>query len=215
VLSPYQFNPLGVNPLRTILAEEVDFARLRRASPVRLLVAVTRVSDGGLRLIRERDISLEAVLASASVPHLHHAVEIEGEEYWDGGYSANPPLRQLVPLAKGNDLVLVEIMPEMGHDVPRLPGPIAARVGEIAFTAPLRQELEAIADLQRLSREAGPFSSRFARRFARLRLHRIVAATAIEGLQGTDAANIDPVFLARLRDHGRAAAAAWLGEAAE
>src|SRR5690348_10607188 len=91
VISPYQFNPLGVNMLRDILLADVDFARLRKASPVRLLIAATRVTDGRLRLFREHEISVEAVLASACLPQLHHAVEIQGEWYWDGAFSANPP----------------------------------------------------------------------------------------------------------------------------
>jgi len=116
VVSPYQFNPLGLNPLRDILAEEVDFARLRAAAPVRLLIAATRVRDGSLRLFRNDEITLDVVLASACLPHLHHAIEIEDEWYWDGGFSANPPLRQLVLDSRAHDVLLVQIMPESQED---------------------------------------------------------------------------------------------------
>ena len=118
VLSPYQFNPLGLNPLRGLLAEEVDFARLRRASPIRLLIGATRVKDGRLRLFRDDEITLDVVLASTCLPQLHHAVEVEGEWYWDGGFSANPPLRQLVLDSAADDVALVQITPEEQEGVP-------------------------------------------------------------------------------------------------
>ena len=84
-ITPYMINPMDFNPLRDILEAEVDFERLQRAAPVRLLVAATRVRDGSLRLFREREITRDAVLASACLPALNHAVEIDGEAYWDGG----------------------------------------------------------------------------------------------------------------------------------
>src|SRR5216683_3266493 len=130
VVSPYQFNPLGVNLLRDILVAEVDFARLRKSSPVRLLIAATRVSDGRVRIFREHEITLEAVLASACLPHLHHAVEIDGEWYWDGAFSANPPLRQLVADSRTNDIVLVQIAPEQQAGLPRLSSQIARRAAQ-------------------------------------------------------------------------------------
>ena len=90
-LSPYQFNPLELNPLRDLLAQEVDFEAIRTRSPVRLLVSATRVQDGAVRVFRTKAISLDVVLASACLPRLHHAVDIHGEPHWDGGYAANPP----------------------------------------------------------------------------------------------------------------------------
>lgn len=212
VLSPYQFNPLGLNPLRDILSTEIDFARLRRASPVRLLIALTRVRDGRLRLVREHEVTLEAVLASACLPHLQHAVEFEGEAYWDGGYSANPPLRQLPLVSGASDIVLVQIAPGTREDVPRLAGDIAARVREITFAAPLHKEIEALNDLQRLGTEAGPFRSRLSRRLSQLRLHQI-AAPHVTNFRPTDAANIEPEFLARLRAQGIEAATEFLAAA--
>src|SRR3954451_6863305 len=89
-LSPYQFNPLELNPLRDLLAREVDFAAIRTRSPVRLLVSATRVQDGAQRVFRTKAISLDVVLASACLPRLHHAVNINDEAHWDGGYAANP-----------------------------------------------------------------------------------------------------------------------------
>ncbi|HEX7967825.1 MAG TPA: patatin-like phospholipase family protein [Stellaceae bacterium] len=210
VVSPYQFNPLGVNLLRDILAQEVDFARLRKASPVRLLIAATRVKDGRLRIFRENEITLEAVLASSCLPQLHHAVEIDGEWYWDGAFSANPPLRQLVIDSATSEIVLVQITPEQQEGVPRLSSHITRRASQIAFNSPLQKEIEGLDDLCALCKESGPFRPALCRKLERLRLHRIIAEDSIDGLHQASAMRLDWSFLAGLRDSGYAAAEAWL-----
>jgi len=210
VVSPYQFNPLGVNLLRDILVAEVDFARLRKSSPVRLLIAATRVSDGRVRIFREHEITLEAVLASACLPHLHHAVEIDGEWYWDGAFSANPPLRQLVADSRTNDIVLVQIAPEQQAGLPRLSSQIARRAAQIAFNGPLQKEIEALDDMCALCKDNGPFRSAACRKLERLRLHRIVAEESVDGLHQASALRLDWSFLLRLKESGYAASAVWL-----
>jgi NTE family protein len=210
VFSPYQFNPLGLNPLRDILVEEIDFERLRRCSPVRLLIAATRLRDGRPRLFREHEITLEAVLASASLPLLHHAVGIEGEWYWDGGYSANPPLRQLVIDSKAADIMVVQISPEEQDGVPRLPSQIARLVAQVTFNGPLRRDIEALDDLCALCREEKIFRSRLCRKLNRLRLHHIVAEHTVAGLHRASALNVDWAFLTKLKQAGGEAAEEWL-----
>lgn len=209
VFSPYQFNPLGLNPLRQILDEEVDFARLRRASPVRLLVAATRVKDGRLRLFRNDEITLDAVLASACLPLLHHAVEIEGESYWDGGYSANPPLRQLVIDSKADDIVVVQITPQKRDGVPHLSPDIVRRVNQITFNSLLQKEIEALVDLVELCKKERIFRSRCCRKLQRLRLH-FIAAEHVEGLPQANALDLGRPFLFRLKESGREAAEDWV-----
>jgi len=209
-VSPYQLNPLGLNPLRELLAQEIDFERLRTSSPVRLLVAATRVKDGRLRLFRENEITLEALLASACLPLHHHAVEIDGESYWDGGYSANPPLRQLAIDSKARDILLVQVTPEEHQGVPQLSSNISRRVNQITFNGPLLREVEALADLCALCRKQMFFRSRLCRRLLRLRLHRLSAEDTVAGLDRASAVDLDWSFLAQLRDDGRAAAAQWL-----
>lgn len=210
LVSPYQFNPLGLNPLRQMLAHEVDFERLRKASPVGLVIAATRVSDGRLRLFRGAEITLDAVLASACLPLLQHAVKIDGEWYWDGAYSANPPLRQLVTDTVADDIVLVQLTPEAHDGVPRLSRDIARRVMHITFNGPLNKEVEALGDLIELCKREGVFRSRFCRKLRRLRLHRIAAEHTVDDLHRASALNLDWAFLTRLRRSGVAAAAAWL-----
>ncbi len=209
VMSPYQFNPLGVNLLRDILKAEVDFARLRKSSPVRLLIAATRVSDGRLRLFREHEITLEAVLASACLPQLHHAVEIDGEWYWDGAFSANPPLRQLVFDSDTSDIMLVQISPEQQEGLPRLSSQIARRAAQIAFNSPLQKEMEGLDDLRALCKDVGLFRPAVCRKLDRLRLHRIVAEDSVDGLHHASALRLDWSFLTRLKESGYAAAAGW------
>jgi NTE family protein len=108
-LSPYQINPLGVNPLRPVLERLVDFARLRHTEPPRLFVAATDVTTGRARIFRNHELSIDAVLASACLPQMHSAIEIDGTPYWDGGFSANPPLLPLVEACAARDLLLVQI----------------------------------------------------------------------------------------------------------
>ncbi|HYM01773.1 MAG TPA: patatin-like phospholipase family protein [Stellaceae bacterium] len=206
VFSPYQFNPLGLNPLGQILAAEVDFARLRQAAPIRLLLGATRVKDGTLRLFRNDGITLDAVLASACLPHLNHAVAIDGEWYWDGGFSANPPLRPLVLETEAEDIVIVQITPQEKVGLPHLPHDIARRVSQITFNGPLQREIEALADLTALCSRRRYFRSRLCRKLQRMRLHRIAAEDRIEDLQQTSALTLNWPFLTRLKEAGRSAA---------
>jgi NTE family protein len=114
-LSPYQFNPFNLHPLKTLLAEEIDFDALRQHSKLKLLIAATRVRDGRLRIFREKAVTLDVILASTCLPVLHHAVSIDGEAYWDGGYSANPPLLPLVSASRAEEALVVQIMPSVGR----------------------------------------------------------------------------------------------------
>jgi NTE family protein len=210
--SPYQFNPLGLDPLRDLLGEMVDFERLR-AAPVRLLIAATRVRDGRPCLFRNAEITLDAVLASACLPMLHHAVEIDGEPYWDGGYSANPPLRQVVLEQRAaDDVLLVQCAPEERAGTPRTMPDITRRSREIAFGTALQRELEALDELAALCRGGGLFRPRACRQLERMRLHRIVAEQVVDGLSRASPMDTDPAFLARLRDAGARAAESWLTE---
>ncbi len=209
--SPYRLNPLGIDPLREMLAAEIDFARLRAASPLRLLIAATNVRTGQVRLFREHEITVDAVLASACLPFLHHAVEINGEAYWDGAYSANPPLMALIALCDADDIVLVRLTPENVDAVPRRPQDIAQRLDQIVFNAPLHREIETVAELHRTTR-ARLLPSRLGRRLRRLRLHTIAAADSAAELLQTSAFEVDRTFLTRLKDAGVAAAETCLAQ---
>ena len=209
-LSPYQFNPFDLNPLRDILAAEVDIEAVRTGSPVRLLLGATRVRDGALRIFRNKDLTFDVVLASACLPQLHQAVSIDGEPHWDGGYAANPPLMPLVTATRASDLMVVQIIPGNHAELPTTSPEIQKRLNQITFNSSLQRDLEALAMMAQLSREGDMRHSRLGRKLERLTLHRLVAEDHVEGLSALSFLNTDWSHLQRLRDHGRAAAGAWL-----
>ncbi|MGE0749435.1 MAG: patatin-like phospholipase family protein [Variibacter sp.] len=206
VFSPYQFNPLGLNPLREMLAEEIDFETIAGAD-IALLIAATRVRDGALRIFRNHELTVDAVLASAALPMVHHAIEIENEWYWDGGYSANPPLLPLVLESSPRDVLVVQIVPTESDALPRTPREINGRLTQITFNRSLMSELETITELSQRSEQA---DGALARKLQQLCLHTIRAEDSFANLADANALNLDWNFLVRLRDAGRAAAENWL-----
>ncbi len=204
-LSPYQFNPFDLNPLRRALESEIDFDMLRAANGPRLLIATTRVSDGALRIFRNEELTVDTILASACLPLIHRTVEIDGEGYWDGGYSANPPLVQLVHESDALDVLIVQVTPARGKGVPTNRSDIVKRLDNIAFNATLNAELEAL----RLAA-----SLRATPKLRGLRVDRLAAEDEIADLASRSAADLDWRFLTRLRDAGRSAADAWLADRA-
>jgi NTE family protein len=209
VLSPYQTNPLGLNPLRALLADSVDADALRADPPFKLLIAATRVADGTLRMFREDEISIDAVLASTCLPLLHHAVEIDGETYWDGGYASNPPLIQLVETSTASSILLVQIIPTEGDDHPTTSPHIVKRLNQITFNTPLMHEIESIASMKRLA-EAEGGDSPLARKLSDLQLDRLAAEEWYAHLGRHSALDLDRDFVMTLHTHGRRAAEGWL-----
>jgi NTE family protein len=143
--SPYEFNPMGFDPLRRLLTDHVDFDLLRKQSPVELLIAATHVESGQARLFRTREVSIETVLASACLPTLHHAVEIDGAAYWDGGFSANPDLVTLAVESPAQDSLLVTVSPRSLSALPTTARDIANQANRLTFNAPLIRDIELIA----------------------------------------------------------------------
>lgn len=207
-MSPYEFNPFNLNPLKEALLETVDFAAAR-ASPVRLHVAATSVRAGKSRVFGQEEITPEVVLASACVPHLFHAVEIEGEPYWDGGYLANPALWPLFYEDAPADLLLVMINPLRREETPRTAGEIVDRLNEITFNAPLLAELRAVAFVQELIEE-DLLSEKGRTRLRHVLTHAIVADDALSDLPLESKFETEWTFLSDLKARGRAAAEAWL-----
>jgi len=200
-VSPYQFNPFNLNPLREALAAEVDFERLREWSEIKLLLGATRVRDGRLRILTNSELTVDAVLASACLPLLHHTIELDGEPYWDGGYAANPPLIPLVRASVSPHLLIVQVTPTTSERLPMSAREIGARIEQIQFNATLNSELEAL-KYGKLIGAAG--------KLKRLRIGRISADEEFDGLHGESAKNLGWDFLERLHSGGRAAADNWL-----
>jgi NTE family protein len=197
VVSPYDVNPLGLNPLREVLAETVDFARLAR-SPVKLFVTATNVRSGGGRVFRNAEVTPDVLLASACLPQLFQAIEIDGEAYWDGGFAGNPTITPLVGECESNDTLLIQVNPVERPALPRTARAISDRVNEVSFNATLLKELRMIALLRRVADPGGSEGELW----ARMRLHRI-ATDAVNELGYSSKLNAEWAFLAFLRDEGR------------
>jgi len=200
-MSPYQFNPLNINPLREALIASIDFERLRARSTIKLLIAATRVSDGRLRILTNHELTVEAILASACLPLLHQSIEIDGEPYWDGGYAANPPLIPLVQASNSDHVLIVQVTPMASKRLPVTASEISKRIDEIQFNATLNTEFEAL----KLAKLMGATE-----KLRRLRIGRISADEEVEGLAQESAGNLKSEFLERLNSSGRAAAGRWL-----
>ncbi|WP_262269110.1 patatin-like phospholipase family protein [Microvirga yunnanensis] len=210
-LSPYQFNPFNLHPLKTLLDEEIDFEALRRHPKLKLLIATTRVRDGRLRVFREKAVTLDVILASTCLPVLHHAVSIEGEAYWDGGYSANPPVLPLVSASRVEEALVVQIMPSVGAEMPTTASEIRKRIEQITFASSLARDIDALAAMKQLAGHHDQ-GSRLARKLQKLRLHHIAAEAEYPALGEASALNLDWNFLLALRDAGRNAADRWLSQ---
>jgi NTE family protein len=143
--SPSQLNPFDLNPLRDMLARQIDFERLRADSPFKLFVGTTHANSGKLRVFRERELSIEVLLASACLPRIHHAIEIDGEPYWDGGYSANPAVFPLFYECDSRDVLLVLLAPLRREHTPRTVDEIEARILELGFSANFMREMRMFA----------------------------------------------------------------------
>src|SRR5215471_14921765 len=209
MLSPYDLNPLGVNPLRTILEESIDFERLKQ-SPVKLFVTATSVRTGRGRIFRCGEITPDVLLASACLPTMFQAIEIEGELYWDGGYAGNPTITPLVRESDGEDTILVQINPRERTEPPRTAAEILNRLNEVSFNSPLMKELRMIALLRQV---ADPGHGEGAR-WAGMRTHRIWT-DKLAAFGASSKLNAEWAFVAMLKEEGRRSAEAFLASDGE
>jgi NTE family protein len=204
LLSPYDMNPHGANPLRDILAESVDFAHLAQ-SPIRLFVTATNVRTGRGHVFRNADLSPEVLLASACLPTLFQAVTIGDDTYWDGGYSGNPTITPLVRECGCSDTVLVQVNPVERPGTPRAARDIAARLNEVSFNATLLKELRMLAVLRQVSNPGDCEGARW----AAMRIHRISSPMMVE-LGASSKLNGEWDFLQLLHAEGRRCAEEFL-----
>ncbi len=208
MVSPYAFPFPDYNPLRDILNDQIDFAALARG-PVKLFITATNVRTGRGRVFRNAEITADVLLASACLPTLYRAVEIEGESYWDGGFSGNPTITPLVTECAARDVVLVQINPVTRPQVPTDARDIQSRLNEISFNATLLKELRMMALLRSVvDPTAGDGEGRA---WARMRMHRISTDLMVD-LGASSKLNAESAFLHMLRDEGRAAAERFAAE---
>jgi NTE family protein len=205
--SPYEFNPMNLNPLRDVLRRHVDEDALRR-SPLSLFVTATSVTSGQARVFTGRELSIDALLASACLPFLFQAVTIDGEPYWDGGYTGNPAIYPLIYDTEALDILLVRINPLIREGTPTRSEEILDRLSEITFNASLMGEMRAIAFVSRLMREGKLDPGRY----KDLRLHMVADDAEIGPLGANSKFNTDRAFLESLFALGRHATEQWLAK---
>jgi NTE family protein len=207
-LSPYQTNPLDINPLRDALTDLIDFKRVNSFPGVKLFICATNVWTGKVKIWKGSELTADHVLASACLPTIFQAVEIAGEPYWDGGYVGNPALFPLFYETTTDDVLLVQINPIERRATPRTAHEIQNRLTEITFNANLINELRAIGFVTRLI-DSGKLSTE---EYKRVLMHRISGGKKLDAFTASSRLNAEWSFFKQLRTLGRAAARKWLAE---
>ena len=207
-VSPYDFNPLNLNPLRDILRDEIDFKAIREHSAIDLFVAATAVRSNEVKLFRAAELTAEHIMASACLPDVFQAVTIDGVDYWDGGYLANPPIWPLVE-CRARDVMLCLLNPLTTKKTPRTTTEIMDRLNEISFNASIAAELRAVAVVQDLIKRG---LLKTGSGYMTLRFHMIGADGRLTDLTLPSKFNTDWNFLQDLKKRGRTAADEWLND---
>lgn len=204
--SPYQSNPLDLNPLRDVLEDEIRFELVRKCTSIKLFISATNVHTGRVTVFDQSKLEAKHVLASACLPRVFRAVEIGGVPYWDGGYVGNPALFPLFHAGESQDILLIQITRMIRKETPKTARAIENRLNEITFNASLMGELRAIEFVQRLLDQQAVSPERY----RRLRMHRIDADQALGDLNASSKLNIERDFIEELFGRGRKAGEMWL-----
>ena len=210
LLSPYELNPLNINPLKELIERFADFEAIRRDHRLALFVSATNVRTGELKVFTRAELTPEAVMASAALPFLFRAVEIDGVPYWDGGYSGNPALIPFLRATATEDVLIVQINPRERREVPTRASEIMSRANEISFNAALLSELRGVEFVNRLIDEGRLRRGTRPGEFRRLRLHRIVMEDIDEGFGARGTLKTDYEHFETLRKLGQRAARRFL-----
>lgn len=206
LFSPYQANPLDINPLRSLLEREIDFEAIARPGGPKVFVSATHVNTGKAVVFSGKRLTAQAVMASACLPMLFRAVEIDGEHYWDGGYSVNPAMTPLISHCDSHDLVLVQINPLKREQTPQTPHEILDRVNELTFNASLLTQMRSIEFINRLLAEGWLQGSRC----KSVLLHRIDGGKAMLEYPASSKSSTDGPMIRQLFELGQTAAGHWL-----
>lgn len=210
-VSPYQFNPLNINPLRPILENILSIPLLRDSKSVKLFISATCVRTGIGRIFVNKDLSIDCLLASAALPDLFQAVKIGKDYYWDGGYSGNPALYPLFYNAVSRDILIVHVNPITRRELPDRAPSISNRLNEITFNASLLDELRAIAFVKKLLLE-GWLKEKHKDQLKNILVHAIRADRALKDLSVASKFNTDWDFLTSMRDMGRREGRRWINK---
>ena len=206
IASPYELNPLNLNPLRDLLTGQVDFDRVKHCNEIKLFVSATQVRTGRVKVFENDGISADTVMASACIPTIFKAVEIDGEAYWDGAFMGNPVLFPFIYRCESLDILIVQINPMERKETPTNARDIVERMNEITFNASLMKEFRAIDFVRRLIDE-GCLDEK---RYKRLLIHMIHAEDQLAPMGASSKLNAEWQFLTHLKEIGRASASEWL-----
>ena len=209
LLSPYQLNLLDLNPVRDILASEIDIPAVRACERFKLFVCATNVRAGKIRIFERKELTIEVLLASACLPHLFRAVEIDGDPYWDGGYMGNPAIFPLIYGCVCPDVAIVQINSLAREDVPKTSTEILNRLNEISFNSSLMREMRAIEFVNRLLEE-NLLTPSAATRLKEIHVHMIAGDNEMKHLGVASKFNTEIEFILHLKSIGRRCAGAWL-----
>ena len=212
VFSPSQLNPMNLDPLREIIERYIDFDVIKKPGGIKLFVAATEVATGRARIFDTQEISIDVVLASACLPNVQRAVEIDEVFYWDGGFSANPDLSSLVLKSRVEDSLLVQLEPLRVDELPTSARSITNHVNWLTFNQPLRRELEMIHSLRQA--RVGYFVGSNSRllRYKGHRFHHIDGGEFLGKLSTDSKVRPDAKNLKALFDEGRVLADRWVND---
>jgi NTE family protein len=208
MMSPYQYNPLNLNPLREILLELVDFDYLKSCKATQLFLCATNVKTSRAKVFTLPEMSVDAVLASACIPFLFHAVEVDGEFYWDGGFMGNPPIFPLIDHTDTNDILIIQVNPIEIDKVPTSAIEIRDRINELSFNASLMFEMRKVDFVQRMLDEGVNFHAN--KPLKKLYIHNINPEKEISHYTVSSKLNASMEFLLKLKWIGRQYADQWL-----
>lgn len=209
LLSPYQFNPFNVHPIRDVLEKMIDIEQIRTKSTIKLFVCASNVQTGKIRIFNNKELSIDALLASACLPKLFQSIEIEGEFYWDGGYLGNPAIYPLIYQTRSPDILIFHTVPIVRNEIPKTPAEIDSRLREISFNSSLMREMRAIAFVSSLI-ASGQLKKEYEKKYKHLFIHCIRADDSLRDFPLATVYSPDWDFLVTLRDLGRQEARLWI-----
>ena len=208
--SPYQLNPMDMNPLRDLVAGSINFRNLQKNCPVKLFIAATHVRTGKLKIFENREITIDALMASACLPSIHHAVEVNGESYWDGGFTGNPPVFPLIFNCKENDIAIVLLHPLEIEDTPVTAEEIQERASQLSFNTAFLREMRAIAFSKKMIDKDWMPSGKLESRMHKINIHLIKDQVLSSQYNSRSRYNTLPSFINMFYKEGYATAEIWL-----
>jgi NTE family protein len=211
IFSPYEFNPLNFNPLKEVLEQIVDFEKIRASKKIKIFISATNVQSGKISIFDNQKISVDAVLASACLPFMFQAIQVEGQYYWDGGYMGNPAIFPLIYNSNCKDILILHLNPIYRENVPKSATEILDRVNEISFNSSLMREMRAIAFVTKLINEKW-IKKKYANNLKQIYLHAIRADLTMKSYSVASKLNPEWSFIEHLYDEGRKQGEVWLKE---